>query len=173
MEVGQLVHSLISERLKMNVERICVVADETHDIDLVVGENLLARFDYCIYRLFGIVAENAEINKSVVNSLDGIGAEMADIGQGITDYVVKRNDKRELDEKGEASADGIVIFLLIKVHYLLLHLLLGSLVRSACISLADSHFLRAELGLLLLTLLLLYAKREEYYLSDNSEQKKS
>ena len=101
-----------------------------------------------------------------------IRRDMADVAEGVDSSGIDGEDDNQLDYHREAAAHRVELFLLIEVHYLLLHLLLGDLIGSAGIAVSYRLLLRTEGCLLDHVLLLLDPEREEQYLYDQGEKQK-
>ena len=87
--------------------------------------------------------------------------------QRVDHDVVKCNQNRELEQQLEASAGRAVILTLIQLLDLLRYLLLGNLVGSSLVLVADCHFLGAKGRLADGVLLLLNGKRKHQNLHEN------
>ena len=87
---------------------------------------------------------------------------LGDVGKGALNNCVKQNDNGHLDKERETSRHGVVAFLLLKLHDLLLLFLHCGLVCSTLVFSLDKLDLGGKLCHLDLVLLLLDGEGQEY-----------
>ena len=138
---------------------------------LNVGEGVIAHIIHLCKKSHRISVSARCSSDNRLYLTDSVVGKIADILKRVYYDVIKRDKKRELNKKREASSERIVALLLIKLLDLLVHFHLCGLIITSRILLSDSHFFRTETSLLNRFFLLAYAKRKQYQFNEYRKYK--